>query len=115
MLKQPGAHLPRDQIVRGIRSHASRVRPRVTLTNPLVILRRPQRDRLHPVTHREERDLRPGEQLLQHHAGRGHPEQLAREHLLRYMWSVLLRRAEDHALARRKAIHLHDQASHKAG
>jgi hypothetical protein len=53
---------------RGVRAHAPGVRALVPIVRALEVLSRDQRDCVGAVAEREERDLRPFEQLLHHHA-----------------------------------------------
>jgi len=65
---------------RAVRSHAAGVRPRVSRTQPLVVLRRRQHDDTLTVGERQDRQLFPLEELLHHDLTPRLPERAVGEH-----------------------------------
>jgi hypothetical protein len=63
-----------------IRAHAPGVRPLIVIAQPLVILRRGERQHMPPVHHHDERRFLAGQEFLDHHARTGRAQRLADQH-----------------------------------
>ena len=83
---------------RRVAAHAAGVRALVAVADPLVVLRRREREDVLAVAEREQRELLALQELLEHHLGR--PEAPLGEERLDGLARLGLRLADDHALAR---------------
>jgi hypothetical protein len=90
-----------------VAAHAAGVGPLVPVEDPLVVLRRRERDRALPVAQREQRELLPVEELLEHDLGVAEAP-LAEEHVERGARLPLVR-GDDHALAGGQHVGLQDR------
>ena len=112
---QGGFHRPLDDLLHqvlpdaghgGEGAHAARVRTRVAVAQPLVVLGRRQRHRPPPVADAQQRDLGADQALFDDHPPAGGPEGVARQ-LGGHVGDGLVERIGDqHALARSQAVGL---------
>ena len=93
-------------------AHSAGVRPRISLTRRLVILRRRERNDLTAAHNTDEARFLAGEKLLDHDPAARVSERTAGEHRVDGGERLRYRLRDDHALARREAVRLdHDRRS----
>jgi len=101
-------HLRRDDRRRRVRAHAAGVRAAILVEQTLVVLARRERERVLAVDHDDEARFLAVEEFLDHDACACVAELVARQHHVDRFVRFLERHRDDHALAGREAVGLHD-------
>jgi hypothetical protein len=106
------AEQPLGPADRRVGPHPAGVRPQVAGEQPLVVLRRRERDGARAVGDEEERELLAAHVLLDQHLGPGRAEAVADEHVVDRLLGLRQRRGDHHPLAgcEPRGLHHHGRA-----